>query len=100
MDRATLWLAGTGATWREVVFRWTFPSTATLTFGYLQTSKDKYRYQGSEFQFIGVDELTQIFVEQVASLADVSDETKRTPESPSPRVASGDDFDERNIRAR
>lgn len=47
-----------------------------------------------------VDELTQIFVEQVASLADVSDETKRTPESPSPRVASGDDFDERNIRAR
>ena len=47
-----------------------------------------------------VDELTQIFVEQVASLADVSEEIKRTPESPSRRVASGDELNERDIRAR
>ena len=47
-----------------------------------------------------VDELTQIFVEQVASLADVGDEIKRAPEGPSRPVASGDDFDEGNIRAR
>lgn len=47
-----------------------------------------------------VDELTQIFVEQVASLADVGDEMKRTPERPSRQVAPGDDFNEENIRAR
>lgn len=47
-----------------------------------------------------VDELTQIFVEQVESLADVSNEIKRAPESPSHRVPPGDDFNEGNIRAR
>jgi predicted phage terminase large subunit-like protein len=36
-----------------------FPSGATLTFGYLRTEADKYRYQGAEFQFVGFDELTQ-----------------------------------------
>ena len=59
MDRAKTWLAGTDARWNETLFRFTFPSSATLTFGYLQTSKDKYRYQGAEFQFVGFDELTQ-----------------------------------------
>ena len=47
-----------------------------------------------------VDELTQIFVEQVASLADVADEIKRTPENPLRRVETADDLNERDIRAR
>jgi hypothetical protein len=47
-----------------------------------------------------VDELTQIFVEQVASLGDVSDETKRTPESRPRSAGSGDDFSEQDLRAR
>lgn len=59
MDRAHVWLQGTGATWNERDKRWTFPSGATLTFGYCETAKDVFRYQGSELQFIGVDELTQ-----------------------------------------
>lgn len=59
MDRAKEWLAGTDARWSEVLFRFTFPSSATLTFGYLQTSRDKYRYASAEFQFVGFDELTQ-----------------------------------------
>lgn len=59
MDRANTWLAGTDATWNGGLFRWTFPSSATLTFGYLQTSRDKYRYASAEFQYIGFDELTQ-----------------------------------------
>lgn len=59
MDRAKEWLAGTAATWSEKDKRWTFPSGATLTFGYCETDSDVYRYQGSEFQFIGIDELTQ-----------------------------------------
>lgn len=59
MARSHEWLQGTGAVWHEAAKRWTFPSGATLTFGYCETSKDVYRYQGAEFQFIGVDELTQ-----------------------------------------
>ena len=53
------WLEGTGADWNGRLNEWTFPTGATLTFGYLDTDADKYRYQGSAFQFIGFDELTQ-----------------------------------------
>jgi len=59
MDRAQDWLRGTGASWNDKLKQWRFPSGATLQFGYLETEKDKYRYQGSELQFVGVDELTQ-----------------------------------------
>jgi hypothetical protein len=59
MDRAHDWLQGTGAKWNGQDKRWTFPSGATLTFGYCETAKDVYRYQGMEVQFVGVDELTQ-----------------------------------------
>jgi hypothetical protein len=59
MDRAHQWLAGSGATWDGQQHRWTFPSGATLSFGYLDASNDHYRYQSSEFQFVGFDELTQ-----------------------------------------
>ena len=59
MDRANDWLANTPAKWSSVDKTWTFPSGATLTFGYLESEKDKYRYQSSEFQYIGFDELTQ-----------------------------------------
>lgn len=59
MDRAHDWLQGTGARWNGQDKRWTFPSGATLTFGYLDTEKDKYRYASAEFQYIGFDELTQ-----------------------------------------
>lgn len=60
MDRAGEWLRPTGATWHEQEKTWRFPSGATLTFGYLQTEADKYRYQGAEFQFLAVDEATQL----------------------------------------
>ena len=53
------WLAGTGAKWNGRLNEWTFPSGASLTFGYLDSDADKYRYQGAAFQFIGFDELTQ-----------------------------------------
>lgn len=59
MDRSHEWLQGTGARWNERDKRWTFPSGATITFGCLEHEKDKFRYQGAEFQFIGFDELTQ-----------------------------------------
>ena len=63
MDKAREWLGGSDAHWAEQAKTWTFPSGATLTFGYLDTINDRYRYQSAEFQFIGFDELTQ-FPEQ------------------------------------
>ncbi len=59
MDRANEWLSGTDARWDGKNKTWRFPSGATLSFGYLEHEKDKYRYQGAAFQFIGFDELTQ-----------------------------------------
>ena len=53
------WLQGTSAQWSGDNRRWTFPSGATLSFGYLDTEVDKYQYQGAAYQFIGFDELTQ-----------------------------------------
>lgn len=68
MDRSHDWLRGTTARWQEIDKRWVFPSGATLTFGYLDTERDKYRYQGAEFQFVGVDELTQFTESQYSYL--------------------------------
>lgn len=59
IDVSKQWLTDK-AEWNETKMRWKFPSGATLTFGYLDNESDKYRYQGSEFQYIGFDELTQI----------------------------------------
>ena len=53
------WLRGTDAKWDGSKHEWRFPSGATLTFGFLETENDKYRYQGAAFNFIGFDELTQ-----------------------------------------
>jgi predicted phage terminase large subunit-like protein len=62
MDRAHDWLGGTAAHWNADEKTYTFPSGATLTFGYLATERDKYRYQGAAWRLIEFDELTQ-FVE-------------------------------------
>ena len=59
MDVAAEWLAPTDAHWNDQEKTWWFPSGASLTFGYLQTEKDKYQYQGAGFQFIAFDELSQ-----------------------------------------
>jgi hypothetical protein len=59
MDRSHDWLRGTAARWNGQDKTWTFPSGATLSFGYLDTEGDKFRYQGAELQCICFDELTQ-----------------------------------------
>jgi predicted phage terminase large subunit-like protein len=63
MDMAHQWWKSTAARWRAADYTWIFPSGATCTFGYLEREADKYRYQGSEFQYIGFDELTQFETE-------------------------------------
>jgi len=59
MDRAQEWLAGTDARWHGDTKTWEFPSGATLSFGYLDHERSKYRYQGAAFQYIAFDEITQ-----------------------------------------
>jgi predicted phage terminase large subunit-like protein len=59
MDRAHDWLGPTDARWNGLEKTWTFPSGATVTFGFLGTANDRFRYQGSELQMVGFDELTQ-----------------------------------------
>ena len=59
MERAREWLMPTDARWRHDEKTWRFPSGASVTFGYLERLGDEYRYQSSEFQFVGFDELTQ-----------------------------------------
>lgn len=46
--------------WSEKEKRYDFPSGASLSFGYLESDNDCYRYQGAEFQYIGMDECTHI----------------------------------------
>lgn len=53
------WWDGTDAKWSGQDYAWTFPSGATVQFGYLENEGDEMRYQGAAFHFIGFDELTQ-----------------------------------------
>jgi predicted phage terminase large subunit-like protein len=53
------WLSGTPASWNGQDHKWTFPSGATLTFGYCESANDVYRYQGAALAYVGWDELTQ-----------------------------------------
>ena len=41
MDRAADWLQPTDAHWNDTAKTWTFPSGATVTFGYLETERNK-----------------------------------------------------------
>jgi predicted phage terminase large subunit-like protein len=59
MDRAHEWWDGTEARWSSQDYSWRFPSGAILQFAYLETDKDRFRYQSAEFQYIFFDELTQ-----------------------------------------
>lgn len=63
LSRANAWFAGTRAWWDESEHSWKFPTKgapASIHFGYATSLKDvSTRYQGPEFQFIGIDELTQ-----------------------------------------
>lgn len=67
MDRAKSWLRPQ-VPWDDRGKTFTFPSGATLTFGYLQHEGDELRYKSAEFQYIGFDELTQFLEAQYVYL--------------------------------
>lgn len=61
MDRFRTWIANyDDVHWNNNSFIATFPSGARISFGYLNNTGDYLRYKGSEFQFIGMDEVTEI----------------------------------------
>jgi predicted phage terminase large subunit-like protein len=62
--RAEEWLGRTDATWNGSDHQWRFPSGASLTFRHLQDSGAERNFQGAEYHFIGVDEVTDISEEQ------------------------------------
>jgi predicted phage terminase large subunit-like protein len=58
IPRSKEWLMNSDARWNETAKKWTFPSGAVLAFGHMDDENAKYNYQGSEWHFIGFDELT------------------------------------------
>jgi len=61
MDRFKSWISlYDDVHWNNNSFVATFPSGARISFGYLNNVGDYLRYKGSEFQFIGMDEVTEI----------------------------------------
>jgi predicted phage terminase large subunit-like protein len=59
IPRSKEWWKNTDAVYSERDRRWTFPTGATITFGYLDSDDAVYQYQGAAFQLVGIDELTQ-----------------------------------------
>src|SRR3990167_1593401 len=53
-----------GGIYRATEHRWIFPSGAIIHLGHMQHEQDKYNYQGKEFHFVGVDELSQFLETQ------------------------------------
>lgn len=61
MDRFIHWMAPhDDVRWNSNNYTATFPSGARIGFGYLNNKDDYLRYKGAEFQFIGMDEVTEI----------------------------------------
>jgi predicted phage terminase large subunit-like protein len=61
MDRFKAWVDEyEDVHWNANSYVATFPSGARISFGYLNNTNDYLRYKGSEFQFIGMDEVTEI----------------------------------------
>lgn len=65
MDRAHLVFRQVGGSWNESRKRYTFPSGATVQFGYCESYSDVLQYQGQQFTYIAFDELGQIAEERV-----------------------------------
>ena len=53
-------LLGDAAVYSEVKKTFTFPNSSTILCGYCRNEKDLMRYQGQEFDFIFIDEATQM----------------------------------------
>jgi len=80
IPRSHDWLHGK-AHWNGTSKTWTFPSGARIQFGYLDNSKDKFRYGSSEYQYIAFDELTEFPQDDYTFLFS---RLRRTEDNPAP----------------
>lgn len=64
IPRSHEWLSSTPAKWKPDIHQWVFPTGSTLTFGYLESENDIYRYKSSEYTFVGYEELTEFPAER------------------------------------
>jgi hypothetical protein len=87
IDRSKEWWTGK-ALWNETKHRWTFPSGALVEFGHLQHENDRFNYQGSEFDFIGFDELTHFSEVEYRYLFSRLRQSADSPVPPRMRAAS------------
>ena len=62
MTRSFEWLSDTDAEWHDREKTWHFPGGGTLSFGYLESKTDRFRYQGAAFQFVSFDEIGRAHV--------------------------------------
>jgi predicted phage terminase large subunit-like protein len=60
LRRSREWLLPTDATWNATDRVWRFPSGATLSFRPLREDGDERAFMGAEYQFIGIDEVTNV----------------------------------------
>jgi hypothetical protein len=81
MDIARQWLRNTAANWKDEEHKWTFPSGATLEFGYLDSVKDRDNFMSAAYNYIAFDELTQFREEDYRFLFS---RLRKTEDSPIP----------------
>ncbi len=70
-----------GARYNATSHIWRFPSGASIQFGSLQYLKDRIKYQGQAFDFIGFDELTHFLFDEYMFLV-----SRNRPNGPGTRV--------------
>ena len=70
-----------GAKYNSSSHTWTFPSGAKIIFGSMQYTKDRTRYQGQSYDFVGFDELTHFTYEEYSYLF-----SRNRPNGPGTRV--------------
>jgi predicted phage terminase large subunit-like protein len=71
LDVSKQWLmpyVDSGVKWDEQKKTWTFPEGGRIVFGYMDSPNDHYQYQGSELQYVGFDEASQLRWSQVQYL--------------------------------
>ena len=70
-----------GARYNAQEHVWRFPSGAKISFGSMYNKRDKNKYQGRNFDFIGIDELTHFTYDEFEALR-----SRNRPQGPGTRV--------------
>lgn len=69
IDRARDFYPHVGGVEHRTDHVWTFPSGAQVAFSHMADAKDHLRFDSAEFQYVGFDEVTSFYREQVLFMA-------------------------------